>query len=204
MLKVGLEHTSTIDGLLWSFQPKTASQDRKALAQSLPLILKVLKNGMDSIGLPIEQQEAFLDDCFLLQTQALRAQAATSPAGPEASSLQEQPNQLLADEIRDGQLVLSVLDFTGIQAPPSPAPGYVVGDWLAFRKLDGETASGHVCTISPGSQRVLLINPDSSLRIAIHPGILDQQLRDGDACIRSARSLFDRAATRALRQTGLQ
>jgi len=37
--------------------------------------------------------------------------------------------------------------------------------------------------------------------LAIHPAILDRQLRAGEARIRSASSLFDIAASRALQKT---
>jgi hypothetical protein len=65
--------TAAIDGLLWSFQPKAAADDRKLLAHRLPAILKTIKEGMQRVGMPPAEQEAFLDDCFQLQTLALRA-----------------------------------------------------------------------------------------------------------------------------------
>ena len=64
---------------------------------------------------------------------------------------------------------------------------------------DGKARLGQVGLIS---RRILLINPDAGLAIAIHPAILDRQLREGDASIRSGFSLFERAATRALRKNG--
>jgi hypothetical protein len=71
-------HNSVIEGLLWTFQPKVAPEDRKALAQRLPEILRLLKAGMERIGMTVEAQEAFLDATFALQTQALRTSQATS------------------------------------------------------------------------------------------------------------------------------
>lgn len=217
LLKVGVEHgpdspqwrehASAIDGLLWSFHPKTAGDDRQALAHRLPQILKILKNGMESIKLPIPEQEAFLDECFKLQRQALRAtpvaaEAADPAAVNTAASQPASPNRVLADEIRAERLSLSTLDFADIEAPPSRAAAYSLGDWLSFTLPDGAARLGHVCHISPNSRRALLINPDAGLAIAIHPAILDQQLREGDASILSGLSLFERAATRALRKNG--
>ncbi|PKO90632.1 MAG: hypothetical protein CVU16_09920, partial [Betaproteobacteria bacterium HGW-Betaproteobacteria-10] len=65
-------YNRVIEDLLWTFQPKLAAEDRKALAQRLPEILKLLKAGMERVGLSSEAQAAFLDASFALQTQALR------------------------------------------------------------------------------------------------------------------------------------
>lgn len=200
------EHTAAVEGLLWSFQPKTAGDDRKALAQRLPIILKVLKNGMESIQLPAAEQEAFLDDCFKLQTQALRAAPASPPAVDPAAEmlatgLKTSSGQVIFDELSSGQLTLATLDFAELEAPSFRPAAYAVGDWLSFTLPNGESRLGHVCQISPNSRRALLINPDAGLAIAIHPAILERQLREGDASISSGLSLFDRAATRALRKS---
>lgn len=201
------DYSATIDGLLWSFQPKTAAEDRKQLAQRVPLILKVLKQGMERIGLPAMEQESFLDECFRLQTQALRASANPAPesaAEPAttigAESLRLPAGEPVSGEIRAGDLVLATYDYPDLRSPPSRAPGYAAGDWLAFRNADGTEQVGQVCTIGTGNRRVLLLNPECHLAIAIHPDILDRQLREGEADIRSGGSLFERAASRALGQ----
>lgn len=198
------EHASAIDGLLWSFHPKTAGDDRKALAQRLPLILKTLKSGMERIELPMPAQETFLDDFFMLQREALRAApVATTAADPDteipATGLPGTSGQVLAGEMRSGQLTLATLDYADVEPPPSRAAAYAAGDWLSFTMPDGKARLGQVGLIS---RRILLINPDAGLAIAIHPAILDRQLREGDAIIRSGFSLFERAATRALRKNG--
>lgn len=199
------EYTAAIDGLLWSFQPKTAAEDRKELAQRVPLILKVLKQGMERAGLPAAEQESFLDECFRLQTQALRASAnpASAPAAEiGAEALRLPAGKPVGGEIRAGDLVLATFDYSDLRFPPSRVPAYALGDWLAFRDANGTARLGQVCHISESTRRVLLLNPESHLAIAVHPAILDRQLREGEAGIRSGASLFDRAASRALGQAG--
>ena len=51
-------------------------------------------------------------------------------------------------------------------------------------------------------QRILLLNPERGLAVAMHLAILDHQLGAGDAVIRSGQSLFENAAGRAISQTG--
>lgn len=197
--------TSAIDGLLWSFLPKTAAEDRKLLAQRLPPILKVLKDGMQGVGVPTTEQEAFLDDCFQLQTLALRAAPIAAPSTEgeiAAGQLRVATSSPRAGEIRSGDLVLSTLDFADFQPPSTRTPAYSQGDWLSFHMPDNTTRIGQISHISAGSRRALLRNPDRGLALAIHPAILERQLREGDAHIRSGHSLFDHAAGRALGQAG--
>jgi hypothetical protein len=47
----------------------------------------------------------------------------------------------------------------------------------------------------------MLLNPDLGLALAIHPAILDRRLRSGEARNLTAASLFDDAASRALRNS---
>jgi hypothetical protein len=192
------------DGLLWSFQPKTVAEDRKLLAQRLPSILKTLKDGMQYIGVATTEQEAFLDACFRLQTQALRATQEMNPSTLDNSSSNRLPtsNQPPIDgELREGNVLLRTLDFAELQPPINRTARYELGDWLAIQLADGTSCLGCICHIAQFSHRVLLINPECGLAIAVHPAILDRQLREGDASIRSGCSLFDHAASRALGQT---
>ncbi len=203
-------HNSVIEGLLWTFQPKVAPEDRKALAQRLPEILRLLKAGMERIGMTVEAQEAFLDATFALQTQALRTSQAISMVESvdakgseaiEARGLKKTPGKSVLGELRLGDQLLRTLDFEGSQpAPARPLPCQP-GDWLEVGLGDGETCVAYLCHLSPVTQRALLCNPDIGLALAMHPAILDKQCRDGVAHVCSSISLFDAAAGRALRRT---
>jgi hypothetical protein len=109
--------------------------------------------------------------------------------------------KLQAGEVRAGDLILrtSILPTTSRHRA---SPACRLGDWLSIRLADDTTGLGQVCHISQESQRTLLLNPDQELAVAMHPAILDRQLRSGDAVIRSGQSLFENAAGRAISQTG--
>lgn len=196
------EYAAALDGLLWSCLPKTDTEDRKQLAQRVPHILRTLKHGMERVSLPTAEQEAFLDICFQLQTQALRAVASSDPApAPAREAAIEAPFQPLrqpvSNRVQVGERSLLTLDYPEPFSPPTHAPTYAPGDWIVM-PLSNERPVGMVSLISPGTQRVLLLNPETGFAAAIHPAILDRQLRDGSAEICSGRSLFDQAAQRAL------
>jgi hypothetical protein len=202
------ENLALVDELLWTIQPKADTEERKSLARRLPDILKRLRAGMARISLPAEVEAAFLDECFELQTRALRAMP--TPAASDDPGIELLPSDALATakppvsgELRLGGLVLPTLDFDAFQPAPARTLPCKVGDWLEILMASGEKRVARLCHISPNSQRTLLLNPDSGLALAVHPAILDRQLRNGDACITSASSLFDTAASVALRKTGV-
>lgn len=200
------ESLALIDDLLWTIQPKADSDERKTLARRLPDILKRLRAGMKRVGLSPEAESAFLDECFELQTRALRAlPAAVVSDDPSAgffpSGIFAPASAPISGELRVGEAVLATLDFAEFQPAPARHLPCKEGDWLEFLMPGGEKRVARVCHISPTSQRMLLINPDSALAMAVHPAILDRQLRDGEAHISSASSLFETAASAALRQT---
>lgn len=202
------ENVATVENLLWTFQPKADPEERKALAQRLPVILQRIKTGMTRTGMPAQAQEKFLDECFTLQTQALRNQAATTTgrgAHPlDIDTLAPSGNTLLSDRLTAGNLTLDFLDYTHYQPAPSRASPCKPGDWLEFTAAGGKRQFGRVGYISPETRRVLLCNPENGLALSIHPSILDRQLRDGLARLCPLPMIFERAATRALNRDSVQ
>lgn len=199
------EHTAVIVNLLWTFQPKSSIEERNVLARRLPEILKQLKSGMDRVGVAAETQAAFLDACFSLQTESLRTTlggSTSAKARPlETGVLRPGSGKPVVGEVESGQLFLRTLDFSGIRPPPPRPLPCQAGDWLEIRP-DGEPIrAALLCYISPSSQRVLLCGTDGKPALSIHPAILDQQFREGQARVLSSLSLFDTAAKRALQHT---
>ncbi|MDP2882941.1 MAG: DUF1631 family protein [Azonexus sp.] len=199
------EGLAIIDALLWTIQPKADPDERKTLARRLPEILKHLRAGMARIGLSAEAETAFLDECFELQTRALRAMpAAAVPEAPAElfpSSVSTPAGTPVSGKLAMEQRVLSTLDFADYRPAPSRALPVKEGDWLEIPLTDGSQVIVRLCHISPNSRRVLLLNPELRLALAVHPAILERQLRDGEARISPLSSLFETAAGVALQQS---
>jgi hypothetical protein len=200
------ESLALIDDLIWTVQPKADSDERKTLARRLPDLLKRLRAGMKRVGLSPEAETAFLDECFELQTRALRAlptpPVAEEPgAGLFPSDVFAAASEPISGELKVGETVLATLDFAAFRPAPTRPMPCEEGDWLEFKLPGGEKRVARLCHITPSSQRMLLLNPDSGLSLAVHPTVLDRQLRNGDARITSNTSLFEAAAGSALRQT---
>lgn len=200
------EGLAIIDDLLWTIQPKADPDERKTLARRLPEILKRLRAGMARIGLSAEAETAFLDECFELQTRALRAMPAAAAAEAPAAELfpsgvSAPAGTPVSGKLEVGQRVLATLDFADYRPSPSRTLPVKEGDWLEIPLADGNRAIARLCHISPNSRRVLLLNPESGLALAVHPAIFERQLRDGEARISPLSTLFETAAGVALKQS---
>lgn len=200
------EGLAVIDDLLWTIQPKADPDERKTLARRLPEILKRLRAGMARIGLSAEAETAFLDECFELQTRALRAMpTAAAPEAPAAelfpSGVSAPAGTPVSGKLEVNLRVLATLDFADYRPAPSRALPFKEGDWLEIPQADGSQAIARLCHISPNSRRVLFLNPESGLALAIHPAILERQMRDGEARISPLSTLFETAAGVALQQS---
>lgn len=193
------ENVRLLDTLLWSFEPKADPEHRKQLARQLPELLKRLKAGMEKSGLSPEEQAAFLDRCFALQTQALRPGASAPPQTAPADG-EPSPPEPREGEIEAGTTLLRTLDFSApLPAPKTPLP-CGPGDWLRFG--NGEPPRRlRVAFISPHTQRLLLLNPDDNQALAIHPLRLQMLLDAGEVEWVRAEALFEQAAARALANT---
>jgi hypothetical protein len=206
------EHNAVIDSLLWSVQPKTEAEDRKRLSRMLPVMLQMLSKGMERIKVSEEVRTEFLDTCFSLQTAALRgvvqAPAVSGPTlgvpaldpGMFAVPMTAQPE---AGELHSGALYLKTIDIPGESALLSrlrPLP-LKKGEWVAFRMLDEQSLVGRLSHISQENGKLLFCNPEWGYAVAMHPGVMEKQLRDKAALRCSANSLFNEAAEKALNRT---
>lgn len=187
--------------LLWTFEPKADGEQRKALARQLPGVLRTLKQDMEQLGLAAETQTQVLDACFELQTRAMRpggqGESIASPGETiPASGLGQIDRRIIHGRIEAGPLILHTLDFA---APPNTAQSdtRAVGAWLEL-PLDGIREALFLCQQSAKSGRCLLFRPDPDLAVAIHPLVLEQYLKQGEAKPPSLASLFEHALARAL------
>ena len=204
------EHNAVVDSLLWSVQAKTEAEDRKRLSRMLPGMLQLLNNGMARLDVPEEVRTEFLDTCFSLQTAALRGVAAAPASAEPPLAAPPVAEGMLsvaaatpeAGELRAGDLRLKTIDIPGELPQLSrlrPLPTRV-GEWLEFRMLDDQMLLGRLCHISPDSGKLLLCNPEWGFAVALHPAVMERQLREKRALRASSRSLFNMAAERALQQ----
>ena len=64
--------------------------------------------------------------------------------------------------------------------------------------LDEQSLVGRLSHISQENGKLLFCNPEWGYAVAMHPGVMEKQLRDKAALRCSANSLFNEAAEKAL------
>ena len=74
------------------------------------------------------------------------------------------------------------------------------GDWLIFDLPEEAQQTACCCGVLAPFGTVVLFNPEWAYAVALAPGLLEQQLRDGRARLVTTRALFDEAAQQALAQ----
>ncbi len=201
-------YSQVIEALLWTFEPKLEADDRKALARRLPEMLKLLKAGMEAVGVPAEAQANFLDASFALQTQALRSMQAAAPVQAsadmapalDAAGLRRAAPEPVFGEVSAGNLRLRTLGFSAGDSVPTRTLPCQPGEWLELELGEGKRQLLQFALLASNGQRAILFGPDLTPVWSIHPAILDKQIKAGKARLMSATSLFDAAAERALSQ----
>lgn len=174
------------------------SADAQAPSATLAGALQTLTQVMERTALPAGEKTRLLDLFFARQRDALRRNA---PAAAEPATANRRPSQRVATgTLKSGQLTLHTLDFTQPHKLASRQPDCLPGDWLELT-VAGERQALRLCRQNPNSGRSLLFNADLALALAIHPQLLDLQLRAGEGRRLGDPGLFERAAIEALRES---
>lgn len=193
--------------LVWSVRPKEAPDERRRLAQGVPVLLKGINQGLDAIGVSAEERAPFLDACFALQTAAIRSTPGATAAPEGVDAPLEAPRNLSTEAVRPrverfeaNSLSLCILDLPG-RVPGATllaAPPWQKGDWIDLRLPEGEAVGGgHLSALTPEGWP-LFTRPGQDEALLVSPLILDRQLRNGEAQRNNSRSLFATAAAAAL------
>lgn len=190
-----------VEALLWSFRPKADAEERKRLARQLPEILNTLKQGMEQLQLSQNVQSELLDHCFELQTRAMRRAGNAETAAPEtARAAQPASGEPVRGRLSEGDCVLHTLDLDD-NAATERAADVRIGDWLAVAVDEALSIQATVCEIS-ASGRCLLFDPALPFALAIHPRLLEAQLKDGAARFLDRPGLFERTSRAAVERMG--
>ena len=201
------ENETTIRELLWSVEPKTNAEDRKKLLALIPALLKRINAELDRLQVSSEARGPFIDTCFDLQTAALRGSAppVTSPTVSPQRMAPPSPSPVPGGDVQILEQNGKLVQYFGLpgdlrQTRRSGANPWNDGDWLAFKLPDGEHLCGCCCGQYAPFGTIVLFNPEWAFAVAVAPGALEQQIRDGQARVVSDCAVFDEAAQRALQQ----
>lgn len=218
-----LSAISMIDDLIWSVAPKTNSDERKQLVNTLPGLLRALYAGLDAINLQQEKRSRFFDELVAMHSAAVKAglnggeplaAATEAPAPAEVTSSASPADQYSVNP--EGELFITRITENDVQieevalvgANPSAAVAADLylqqvaalgrGDWVEFRQHEGGAARARLSWISPQRGIYLFTNPRSPRATSISQEALAYQFRTGMAGIVTEEPLFERAVNGVL------
>jgi hypothetical protein len=144
----------TMDQLIWSAEPKTTTEDRRALVTMLPGMVRNLNVALDAIRWNGAPRAEFTKRLIETHTRVVRA-GATPSQDPQRQELEAQAaHQAISelDERRAAQLAGSDDEFDVM------AHAMTRGLWLEFITEDGATRRYRLGWISPMRTRLLFTN----------------------------------------------
>ncbi|MBS0327245.1 MAG: DUF1631 domain-containing protein [Proteobacteria bacterium] len=201
---------ATLEDLVWSIQPKKASEDRRHLVALLPSLLKRM-----SANVPAEQWEPGERDTFMSHLVEAHA-AAVKPSFASAPS----PTAAMADAARadaeaakasgDADAAARAEALAAAMAPAAPveeplsvlddeyleiASSLERGQWVEFESEEGQLSFAKLAWVSPLRGTYLFTNRQGQKALSMTAEELAGQFRDNRARLVEAEPLIDRAFT---------
>jgi hypothetical protein len=190
--------------LVASVQPKPDVQERRALARSLPCLVKQIGAGLDRLNVDPDRRHQIFDALFSLHAAVLRgAEPLAEPIVTVAAATDAAPAEpvIASDELADGDVTVENISLSlpvGGDNAAHGIEGLQRGDWIEIRQEEGGAIRYRLSWISPQRGIYLFTNPQSPRALAISPEALALQVQRGEVCIVQVEPIFDRAVTRAL------
>jgi hypothetical protein len=226
-IRYGEEHhaymsaVSMMDDLVWSIAPKTGSDERKQLVNTLPGLLRALHSGLDVIGLSQAQRGRFFDELVALHSGAVKAglsgivassiestvQAELAPANAVEAQFDVNPDgELFITRITENEVQIEEVALVGASLSTTAGGDVYLervsalkrGDWVEFRQPEGQTTRARLSWISPQRGIYLFTNPRSPRATSVSPDALAYQLKSGLADIVADEPIFERAVNGVL------
>ncbi len=179
----------TMDDLVWSVRPKLGAEARKLLVQRLPILLKQLRIGLDSVGTPAEDRERFFSQLVGLHAAAVKAgmmaanQAAQMMMGmalPQGLAVAPPPPPSWSAASRAAPAAASA---AASAASAAPAPSVIAkapavaqsaaldqlrrGSWVEFRDGYDEPMRVRLTWVSPARTMYLFTNRQGQRALAL-------------------------------------
>lgn len=194
----------TMEGLLWSVEPKPDAADRRRLISSLPVMIADVGEGLARARTPAAKRVAFLAtlvDCHALAIKAgLRGMVAVpefaAPRAPKHSSAIERETLAGGDvRVEDFRFRVGHAGAGRAALMRTGAWAHVQrGTWVEFSCLGGPPARARLSWVSPAKGAYLFTNPlTGATAISISPEAFAEQMRLGVARMLNDAPLVGRA-----------
>jgi hypothetical protein len=204
---------STLDDLVWSVQPKRATDDRKKLVAMLRNLLRRLHGGLHNVAWEAGEREQFMSNLVAAHAAAVKASLASTPMPTTAVSQAAAAAAVEASAKGDMDTANKALALAEAMAPapppPEPPPEPEVlqdrfaevagslerGMWVEFEGEDGQLAFAKLAWVSPLRGTYLFTNRQGQKAVSLTADELAERFRNDRARLVEAEPLIDRAFT---------
>ncbi len=201
---------ATLEDLVWSVQPKKATEDRKHLVALLPSLLKRLSAGLHSVPWPPDERERFMSNLVEAHAAAVKptlaAVALPTAAVAEQAKAEAEIAKAAGDVVAAAKAEQLAVAMAPAEPVPPPAEPEIIEDqyleiaqslergmWIEFEAEDGQLAFAKLAWISPLRGTYLFTNRQGQKALSMTAEELAGRFRDDRARLVEAEPLIDRA-----------
>ena len=204
---------STLDDLVWSVQPKRATDDRKKLVAMLRNLLRRLHGGLHNVEWAPGEREQFMSNLVAAHAAAVKSSLASTPmpttAVSEAAAVAAAEASAKGDVEAANKAHALAVAMAPAPIPPEPEPELEVpqdrfaeiagslerGMWVEFEGEDGQLAFAKLAWVSPLRGTYLFTNRQGQKAVSLTADELAERFRNDRARLVEAEPLIDRAFT---------
>jgi Protein of unknown function (DUF1631) len=204
---------STLDDLVWSVQPKRATDDRKKLVAMLRNLLRRLHGGLHNVAWEPGEREQFMSNLVAAHAAAVKSSLSTTPmpttAVSEAAAAAAVEASAKGDLDAANKALALAEAMAPAPAPPEPEPEIEIpqdrfaeiagslerGMWVEFEGEDGQLAFAKLAWVSPLRGTYLFTNRQGQKAVSLTADELAERFRNDRARLVEAEPLIDRAFT---------
>jgi len=202
---------STLNDLVWSVQPKRASEERRRLVAMLPNLLKRLHGGLQNVAWEPGEREQFMANLVEAHAAAVKPSLASVPmpttAVAEAAAAQAEEASAKGD-LETATKARALAEAMAPAPPPPPVEPAVEivqdryaeiaaslerGMWVEFEGEDGQLAFAKLAWVSPLRGTYLFTNRQGQKAVSLTADELADRFRKDRARLVEAEPLVDRA-----------
>jgi hypothetical protein len=202
---------ATLDDLVWSVQPKRASEERRRLVSMLPNLLKRLHGGLQNVAWEPGEREQFMANLVEAHAAAVKPSLASVPmpttAVAQAAAAQAEEATAKGD-VETAAKARALAEAMAPAPPPPPVEPAVEivqdrfaeiaaslerGMWVEFEGEDGQLAFAKLAWVSPLRGTYLFTNRQGQKAVSLTADELADRFRKDRARMVEAEPLVDRA-----------
>jgi Protein of unknown function (DUF1631) len=202
---------ATLDDLVWSVQPKRASEERRKLVTMLPNLLKRLHGGLQNVAWELGERENFMTNLVEAHAAAVKPSLASVPmpttavAEAAAAAAEEATAKGYVETAAKARALAEAMAPAPPPPPVEPAVEIVQdrfaeiaatlerGMWIEFEGDDGQLAFAKLAWVSPLRGTYLFTNRQGQKAVSLTADELADRFRKDRARLVEAEPLVDRA-----------